>query len=1683
MKSFQWMYLLNAILITTGCLFLDCGPQWRKDHYMPATDAKEWEILIVNDNGYSVFQPSLLLAEDKSILLSIVYYVYGGPVGSINPGKFKARISVKKPDGTRLPLLEDDLDYNDIILKSTVGKSCAYGKNWCTTQYKIRLHDVSYNYLTGNDNTGVQIIFHTYIDKDDGNGLNSLDYPGKWLPSLSNVGMIKKTTSCKFGSKTPSPATGLQLEKDNTGVATGRLIWNKPTGVDGTDYDMFKLLVKEKIEGSNEYGSVLNADGYTIKMDCGNDNTCTNAEYDKENQKYSCWLKKIPFTKGADCFFELYTGKSTGCPDYPNIMCPIPATVKGGASWEAPDFTIISSPAKLPLSIIKEISYTLNMESNNVSTRIFNAQVEPEIVRNCVRINLNPVSDNGVSIQYGTNQTLTLQVIEKPANIDKSVTLTLHGMANVDNSKPITVIDAIKFSKAELWTYLPHNTPKKMNISIHPEVPENRVFIAKNSDPDFYFCENDGTQLSHYAAICRGSTTIQSWTYATEAERLAASGFTGEDIMKIGLQESNTTYYVLKALPNTWEAIKEIRTDQFGLGETFIIGSANENAKPFAIELTNRTPAGNYQNVENGYGEYEFGLPAAQTVQFKARDITCFDSLHFAFISALKSFNVTKTASSTNTKIRVKTLFGYGEAEIRKKTDVSWASEVALSDVSTDMEIRGKVISNPRMPNIRVEIVEGLLEKVVYYEDIEVSDNVGIRFVPFIVKSTGASNIGNNAVCMLVEAASNVDNATIFLGSTQKDPDHVNTDMIYAEFIYNGSSLTFQGYDSPSDFQPGSPTAPATPNLAIDFSKFSGVAKKRYIPIVESAKTGPTLPGVWATMRTSTDNAYVKYFKVYQNAGIEHFDCVLSNLSVSQTIRRKIYIGVDENSTEKYKFRFNSQCADRPSLYKEENSALKINENTDLTTGYYWIDGGTVSILDGANNYLKDNELALYKTGSALNSIVEYAVQPFSVWGGDICVDDIAVAINPQFGNVDKLRVVRSCMRPGAASPYSLSLVPVGSGYALFVLKTDVTTTPCNFNTENEYICIKGHTAGEMQLFDNGNTKKLQQFTVANGTGIQKIPDLLAGKYHQVLIAAEAVSTVTKTDAKVDIVTYVENDAWSTIGSLSSFYGYDWVTINPRVISTSTSDKALIEVKYSTSIKDQKDFAIGGFKITKVDGLYNKDGAYDADYLFDDNDGKVFINNSFEVVSGVVTPKWSPNEQFINITAETVPTGIQIPDLMFLGIKIRWSYEDPDDRSDNTITGNQNFKNIIDPNGDEGNDNLGERNGAVWQQLSTSYKMTLSTDDKSAETEFKNGKTEVRFNATDVGGDNFIIKYKYVLDNGWTGTELKTNEFAAWKLLHVQSGYMSDCGGKVEQLDNLNESFKNCFVHFDILPSQAMADMDLISTQPEITKAALQPYFTGNNVPDFVFVAFARNVTSKYFKGRNETYENCEIEKDHYDSKENYYAGRIMLPPDPVKPGSRKKIPTNEIIRYITIKTIDNKIEKSFLGILGKKYDNGGGGKCWVEDSRYIICIGKIPYSTVKGSFFGLVDNYDYKSLKDHDLKIGMKINLTVNFRTEEPSTGFTSGFANAEHRYSVIYKETDYMTLFHELSHFFGINDNPGYLDLEGNKDAMTYNYWWRRNESNPVKPLIQDNGGGSSSHCPNVIKAIRIVQLENKK
>lgn len=240
---------------------------------------------------------------------------------------------------------------------------------------------------------------------------------------MTDAGVLTKETLCKSLSlPTPSPATGLQLEKDNTGAATGRLIWNKPTGVDGTDYDMFKLLVKEKIEGSKEYGSVLNADGYIIKMDCGNDNTCTNAEYDKENQKYSCWLKKIPFTKGADCFFELYTGKSTGCPDYPNIMCPIPATVKGGASWEAPDFTIVSSPAKLPLSIIKEISYTLNMESNNVSTRIFNAQVEPEIVRNCVRINLNPVSDNGVSIQYGTNQTLTLQVIEKPANIDNSVT-------------------------------------------------------------------------------------------------------------------------------------------------------------------------------------------------------------------------------------------------------------------------------------------------------------------------------------------------------------------------------------------------------------------------------------------------------------------------------------------------------------------------------------------------------------------------------------------------------------------------------------------------------------------------------------------------------------------------------------------------------------------------------------------------------------------------------------------------------------------------------------------------------------------------------------------------------------------------------------------------------------------------------------------------------------------------------------------------------------------------------------------------------------------------------------------------------------------------------------------------------------------------------------------------------------
>ncbi len=175
-------------------------------------------------------------------------------------------------------------------------------------------------------------------------------------------------------------------------------------------------------------------------------------------------------------------------------------------------------------------------------------------------------------------------------------------------------------------------------------------------------------------------------------------------------------------------------------------------------------------------------------------------------------------------------------------------------------------------------------------------------------------------------------------------------------------------------------------------------------------------------------------------------------------------------------------------------------------------------------------------------------------------------------------------------------------------------------------------------------------------------------------------------------------------------------------------------------------FTILKCDIDEVKGLYTSNGIYQAGYTSTDNVGRVYCNAQYDT-NDITKVVWAKDKQFVDITVRVTPTNAVLPS----DARIVWEWEDPDDPSDSGMP--TNAAAYIDPNGDTGNDNTGTTDGAdVWEQID-SYTLDGAGNNETA---ISGGFTKVRFNVTDNGGDNFIVKAKFKLNAGatpWDGPQ------------------------------------------------------------------------------------------------------------------------------------------------------------------------------------------------------------------------------------------------------------------------------------------------------------------------------------------
>ncbi len=209
----------------------------------------------------------------------------------------------------------------------------------------------------------------------------------------------------------------------------------------------------------------------------------------------------------------------------------------------------------------------------------------------------------------------------------------------------------------------------------------------------------------------------------------------------------------------------------------------------------------------------------------------------------------------------------------------------------------------------------------------------------------------------------------------------------------------------------------------------------------------------------------------------------------------------------------------------------------------------------------------------------------------------------------------------------------------------------------------------------------------------------------------------------------------------------------------------------TVTVVDANDLKI---EITEVKGLFKTDGTYQIGYKSDDKKGRIYSNRIYNSSDPNKTT-WTKNKQYVDITVKVKPEGLLLP----ANTQIAWTVEDPDDPSNEDTSVSTAAKKILDPNdynstdddsdgttdNSDGNDNSGSRDGASqWEQIHANY--TLTTN----QTKIKDGTSKIRFNATDDGGDNFIVRAKITLNLNASAAsaEDETGIMTTWKKINVE---------------------------------------------------------------------------------------------------------------------------------------------------------------------------------------------------------------------------------------------------------------------------------------------------------------------------
>lgn len=183
---------------------------------------------------------------------------------------------------------------------------------------------------------------------------------------------------------------------------------------------------------------------------------------------------------------------------------------------------------------------------------------------------------------------------------------------------------------------------------------------------------------------------------------------------------------------------------------------------------------------------------------------------------------------------------------------------------------------------------------------------------------------------------------------------------------------------------------------------------------------------------------------------------------------------------------------------------------------------------------------------------------------------------------------------------------------------------------------------------------------------------------------------------------------------------------------------------------------------------------YSPGYTSSDNLGRIFINHAHGTPARLDNGTWTKNKQYVDITVVVDPPSVVIPP----GSKITWSFEDPDDPTNEGPTVHVDAGKLLDPNDYAGSPPVktgaavGDNDPYAKKQESPRFEQVtgryaLSGNDTLIDIPTRTSK--VRFNVSDIGGDNWRVKADIrPIAPITTVTSFTTGVMTAWNRIQVE---------------------------------------------------------------------------------------------------------------------------------------------------------------------------------------------------------------------------------------------------------------------------------------------------------------------------